>query len=395
MKILYFDAFNGVSGDMLIGSFLDCCISFDYLKEEIEKLKLEDVEIKKEYIRKLGIGATNFEVKFEESINKRSLKEIEKTIRKSELSDKTKKNSIEIFRGLGIAESKVHNIPMAKVHFHEIGAIDTIVDIVGSVICFEKVKPDVIYSSPINVGLGTVRVAHGILPVPAPATTELLKGIPIYSGVIESELTTPTGAAIMSFYVDEFRSLPEIAISKIGYGSGDKDFEESPNVLRLILGNSGSNYLKEEIMEIKTNVDDMNPEIWSDIFEELFNKGALDVNLLNIQMKKNRPGIMLIVLARRKNLDEIIDFIIKNTSTFGVRYSTVNRVKLKRKVKTVDIKYGKVKVKVGYLPGKKIKFAPEYSSCRKIAKEKDIPIIDVYQEANRVFRSLLDSGNEI
>lgn len=395
MKILYFNAFNGISGDMILGSFLDCCISFHHLKGEIEKLGLEGIELEKRAVEKAGIRATKVSIRFKRSTPRRTLSDIEQIINESRLNEVIKEDSIEIFRRLAKAESFVHGISMDKVHFHELGAVDTIADIVGAVSCFNRIEPDAVMCSPINVGAGTIKTEHGVLPVPAPATVELLKGVPVYSSEIKAELCTPTGAAIITFYANEFNQLPELTVDKVGYGAGDRDFEGVPNVLRLMLGVSENDYLHDEIMEVQTNIDDMNPEVWSHIFDKFFEMGALDVNLMDAHMKKNRPGTVLSVLVRRENLQTIIDYILKATSSFGVRYHRTERVKLKREIRTIKTKLGKIEIKVGYLPGGEIKFAPEYNSCRKIAEEKNIPIIEVYQEANRVFQLLLNSDNEI
>lgn len=385
MKILYFEALSGISGDMILGSFVDCCIPFKYLKNEIDKLNLESVKLKKKYVEKSKIRATKIDVLFSESGEHRNLSKIKKIINKSNLDKDVKKDSIEIFTKLTRAEAAVHNTTIEKVHLHEVGAVDAIVDIVGSASCFHKINPDVVLSSPINVGSGIVETAHGILPVPAPATTELLKGVPIYSGDIRTELCTPTGAAIISHYADRFTKLPNIIVDKIGYGAGEKDIENTPNILRLFFGHFEEDFKHEEIAVVETNIDDMNPEFWTQVFERLFELKVLDVYLSPVQMKKNRPGIVLTILVEPENLHSVNKYILNETSSFGVRYFIAKRTILKRETKVLQTKLGKIKIKIGYLSNGKIKFAPEYESCNKLATSKNIPLIQVYHEAYKAF----------
>ena len=267
------------------------------------------------------------------------------------------------------------------------GAIcaDAIVDIVGAVCCFYKINPGTVLSSPINVGSGTVKTAHGILPVPAPATAELLKGVPIYSGDLNTELCTPTGAAIITHYAKGFTKLPNLIVDKIGYGAGEKEFENTPNILRLFLGHLEDDFKHEEIVVVQTNIDDMNPEIYSEVYEKLFGLKALDVYLTPVHMKKNRPGIVLTVLVDRANLRSVNKYILNETSSFGVRYFTANRTILHRETTMLEMELGKVKLKIGYLGDGEIKFAPEYESCKKLATSKNIPLFKIYQEVYKTF----------
>ncbi|GAH48698.1 unnamed protein product, partial [marine sediment metagenome] len=278
------DAFNGISGDMILGSFVDCFIPFGYLKKEIGKLNLKNVKLEKRTIKKSKILATKVNVLFGEVIKPSTLSSIKKIIIKSNLDRDIKKDSIEIFTNLARAEAKVHGTSTNKVHLHEIGAVDAIVDIVGAVCCFYKINPGTVLSSPINVGSGTVKTAHGILPVPAPATAELLKGVPIYSGDLNTELCTPTGAAIITHYAKGYTKLPNLIVDKIGYGAGEKEFENTPNILRLFLGHLEDDFKHEEIVVVQTNIDDMNPEIYSEVYEKLFKLKALDVYLTPVHM---------------------------------------------------------------------------------------------------------------
>ncbi len=385
MKILYFDAFNGISGDMILGSFVDCCVPFGYLKKEIGKLNLRNVKLEKRTIKKSKILATKVNVLFGEVIKPRTLSAIKKIIIKSNLDRDIKKDSIEIFTNLARAEAKVHGTSTDKVHLHEIGAVDAIVDIVGAVCCFYKINPGTVLSSPINVGSGTVKTAHGILPVPAPATAELLKGVPIYSGDLNTELCTPTGGAIITHYAKGFTKLPNLIVDKIGYGAGEKELENTPNILRLFLGHLEDDFKHEEIVVVQTNIDDMNPEIYSEVYEKLFKLKALDVYLTPVHMKKNRPGIVLTVLVDRANLRSVNKYILNETSSFGVRYFTANRTILHRETTMLEMELGKVKLKIGYLGDGEIKFAPEYESCKKLATSKNIPLFKIYQEVYKTF----------
>jgi hypothetical protein len=385
LKILYFEASSGISGDMILGSFVDCCVPFEYLKKEIGKLNLDSVKLKKKSIEKSNIHATKIDVLFSQTSKHRNLSKIKKIINKSKLDKKIKEDSILIFTQLAKAEATIHNTSIDKVHFHEIGSIDSIVDIVGAVSCFHKINPDVVLSSPINVGGGTVKTKHGILPVPAPATAELLKGVPIYSGDVRSELCTPTGAAIIKHYADRFTKLPDIIVDKIGHGAGQKDLENKPNILRLFLGHYEEDFKNEEIAVIETNIDDMNPEIWTQVFEKLFELNVLDVYLTPVQMKKNRPGIVITILVNPEDLHSVNTYILNETSSFGVRYFMAKRTILKREIKVLKTKLGEIKIKIGYLGNGKVKFAPEFDSCNKLAKSKNIPLIQVYQEAYKAF----------
>ena len=385
MKILYFEASSGISGDMILGSFIDCCVPFGYLKKEIGKLNIESVKLKKKSVEKSKIRATKIDVLFSESSEPRNLSTIKKIINKSKLDKKIKEDSILIFTHLARAEATIHNTSIDKVYFHEIGSIDSIVDIVGAVSCFHKINPDIVLSSSINVGSGTVKTKHGILPVPAPATAELLKGVPIYSGDVRTELCTPTGAAIIKHYADRFTKIPDIIVDKIGYGAGQKNLEDKPNILRLFLGHYEEDFKNEEIAVIETNIDDMNPEIWTQVFEKLFELKVLDVYLSPVQMKKNRPGVVLTVLVEPENIHSVNKYILNETSSFGVRYFMAKRTILKRETKVLRTKMGEIKIKIGYLGDGRIKFAPEYKSCNKLATLKNIPLIQVYHEAYKAF----------
>lgn len=380
MKTAYFDCFSGISGDMIIGALLDLGLDLNYLKKELEKLNLKNYKIEAKKIVKNGITSTKFDVteNHKHHHEERSLNEINKLIGNSKLDNEIKNLIKKIFLKIGAAESKIHSKPIDKIHFHEIGAIDTIIDVAGTVIGFKKLGIGKIYCSKLNVGTGFVTFSHGKWPVPAPATAEILKNVPIYHNNIEAELVTPTGAAIITTLADEFGEMPSMKVEKIGYGAGSKDLEQ-PNVLRVFLGemeNSGN----ETINIIETNIDNMNPEIYPYVIDKLMENGALDAYLTSIIMKKGRPAVKLTVLSEIKDTDKLCSIIFDETTTLGVRIYSVQRKKLEREIKTIKTKYGNVRAKISKLDNKIQNIMPEYEDCVRIAKAKKIPLKRVYEE---------------
>jgi uncharacterized protein (TIGR00299 family) protein len=312
------------------------------------------------------------------------LKHIVEIIDNSGLADDIKIKSEKIFERLAEAEAKVHNTTPEKIHFHEVGAIDAIIDIVGSVICLNLLGIDKVYASKIHVGTGFVECAHGKIPIPAPATSELLKNIPIYSTGIQNELTTPTGAAIITTLAQAFGNMPPMILNNTGYGAGSRDLE-IPNMLRVLVGEfSESDYESDTVTIIETNIDDMNPEHYEYLMEQLFEKGALDATLTPIIMKKSRPGLLMTVISPAKILDDLLNIVFSETTTFGVRIRQIERKILKRKIKTVKTRFGKIRVKIGYF-NNQTKAVPEYEDCRRAAKEAGVPIREIYQEAQKNF----------
>jgi len=357
-KIMYFSCQSGISGDMTIGAFL---VS--------------------------GIAATDFKVVLtDHEAHHRNLRTIEGIIEKSRLSDGVKELSKKIFHCLAEAEAKVHNLPIEQIHFHEVGAVDSIVDIVGTVICISLLEVDEIVSSPLSLGRGFVRCAHGLLPVPAPATVEILKGVPVYSKGIEGELVTPTGAAIIRTLVEDYSDMPPMTLEKIGYGAGKKEFA-IPNLLRVFLGqrNVSEEQREEPLISLETNIDDMNPEIYSYLIPLLMERGALDAHLTNIIMKKGRPAVMLSVLCQPENWYELEELIFAETTTLGVRRKTVQRRCLERKILTVETIFGPVRAKAVYQKGRLLRLIPEYEECRQIASEQDLSLQEVY-DINKIWR---------
>lgn len=382
MNAAYFDCFSGICGDMILGALIDLGLDISYLKKELEKLNISGYEIQVKKVKKNHIVCTDVDIIIKDRQSHRSLKDIYDIIDNSQLDKEIKQRSKEIFQKLAQAESKVHNIEINKVHFHEVGAIDSIIDVVGAVIGIKKLQINNVYSSHLPLGKGFIKCSHGTLPVPVPATVEILKDIPVYSTNIRHEMVTPTGAAIITTLTKHFGDMPLMKINHIGYGAG-KTKTEHPNLLRVFLGDLQQGFNVEVTTMIETNIDDMNPEIYGYLVQKLFDNGALDVFFTHIQMKKNRPGVKLSVISSIENVDKLVDIIFTETSTFGVRFYETKRMKLtieKRKVKT---KHGEVTVKIGKRGNQIMTVSPEFEDCKKIADKKDIPLKEVYELAKR------------
>ncbi len=380
----YFDIFSGISGNMVLGALIDAGLSLEILKKELSKLGMdEEYRIESKKVLKNGISATyvNMELKKHEHTH-RSLRDIQELIDKSSISKNVKEKSKNIFFQLAKAESKIHGVDINEIHFHEVGATDAIVDIVGSVIGMELLSIERIKASPIHVGNGFVESAHGKIPVPAPATMELLKGIPIYSIGIKSELTTPTGAAIISTLAEDFGPRPEMQISSTSYGAGTRDLK-IPNLLRLNLGEFvESNFKMDFVDVVEANIDDLNPQFYDYVMEKLFEAGALDVFLTPIQMKKNRPASRITVLVTDELLEEIVKILLTETTTLGVRVTRkIQRYCLERESKIVETKWGKIRIKIAKDRDSILNISPEYEDCRKVSLENNIPLKVVYNSA--------------
>jgi pyridinium-3,5-bisthiocarboxylic acid mononucleotide nickel chelatase len=386
MKSLYFDCFSGVSGDMILGALVDSGVDLETIKRELEKLKLTGYSLKAYKTKRGEISGTKVDVELAETKNDphhhgRHLSEIKKIIEESNLSEEVKKKSLNVFQKIGVAEAEIHNIPLEKVHFHEVGALDSIVDIVGSIVGIVSLNAVKIYASAINTGEGMVKCDHGTMPVPAPATVKLLEGIPCYSSGVKKELATPTGVAILSEMVDEFGSLPPMKIQGSGFGAGGHEIESTPNLLRLIVGEMEEvNGSVENMIMVETNIDDMNPEFYEHISQRLFDAGAVDVFSSPILMKKNRPAQKLSILAPSTVFQKIQKIVFEESTTFGLRYYSVGRALLDRKNVVVETVYGSVNVKVGSLNGEVLQIAPEYEDCKALAKEKQVPLKQIYNE---------------
>jgi len=390
MRIAYFDCFSGISGDMTIAAFLDAGLSFAALTKQIAKLKLKGYELKKSKTFRGAIVGTKFDciARDDSSDSHRSLKEILVIIDKSSLAEKVKKTAKGIFIRIGEAEAKVHGIGRNRdIRLHELGGIDSIIDIVGTAIAIDELGIDEVYASAINLGRATVNTRHGLLPVPAPATLELLKGAPTKISDVESELVTPTGAGILRALSKGFGPSPQMEIAKIGYGAGSRDLPGWPNMLRIMIGEKAHAFREDGIMVIETNIDDMSPQSFEYLFERLLGAGALDVYTTHIQMKKSRPAFKLTALAEPGDLKRISRAIFKETTAIGVRFYEAARFKLERKFVRVKTTYGEIKVKLSGGASGILTASPEYEECVKIARKKNIPLKVIFEEAKNAIKA--------
>lgn len=390
MKLAYFDCFSGVSGDMTLGALVDAGLSADVLRSDLRALQVPGWELTTEKVWKNGMSATYVRVKTEDQQKHRSLSTILEILQNSKLAPSVRERASAIFQKLGEGEAHVHDAPLEKVHFHEVGAVDAIVDIVGACIGFHALGIERFSCSPLNVGGGTAKMAHGVLPVPAPATARLLQGMPTFSNGVQRELVTPTGAAIVATLCDSFGPQPPMTVSAIGYGAGTADLEGQPNVLRIMIGESAeksAHALDEEISIIEANLDDMNPQIYGYVVEKALLAGALDVYTTALQMKKNRPGTLLTILCRPPDAEALMSLIFAETTTFGIRTQRAQRRALQREWVNVSTSFGNVRIKLSRSNGHILHAAPEYDDCRKLAVEKQVPLQQVISEALRSYES--------
>jgi pyridinium-3,5-bisthiocarboxylic acid mononucleotide nickel chelatase len=440
-KTLYFDCFSGASGDMVLGALLDLGLPIEGLRAALGSLAIEYGGVSSERVLRAGVSATKFHVHAEEPAaggshsheagaapphshshehahahdhahghdlshshepadsdtrtpspgsrvprhEHHSLKEIAGYIGRSALSAEGKDRAVHLFERLAEAEAAIHAMPVEKIHLHEVGALDSIIDIVGAVHGLEWVGATSIVSSPLNVGSGTVQCAHGTFPVPAPATVRLLQGVPIYSGAVAAELVTPTGALLVTGYASAFGPLPEMRVERIGYGAGARDFKGNPNVLRLLVGESASQADAERIVSIECEIDDMNPQLFGPLMERLTDAGALDVFYAAVQMKKNRPGTLVTVLGRPDDRETIAGVLFTHTTTIGVRYREMLRDVLDREILTVDTPLGVIRFKVARRGGRVLNAAAEFEDCARVASERGLPIKDVQAIATKAW----------
>ena len=380
MKICYLDAFSGISGDMTVGALIDAGAGDAPLVHILESLDT-GASFRVEKVSRRGVAASKFHVIPGEAKGHRHLKQILELIANSGAPYPVKQNAAAVFQRLGEAEAKVHGIPLAKVHFHEVGAVDSICDIVGACAGFHLLDVDAIYSSALNVGSGTVNTEHGELPVPAPATAELLAGKPIYARGPALELTTPTGAAIAATLAKDFGPLPPMRISSTGYGAGDKDFPEHANVLRVLIGESTDARESTSVAVLEANIDDSSPQVLGYAMERLLEAGALDVTLEYVLMKKNRPGTLVRVIAKPEDRETLAQLMFAETSTLGLRIYPAERRVQARRVIEVETPHGKVRIKISADGA----FAPEYEDCRKLALASGIPLKQILTEANLAY----------
>ncbi|OGU31674.1 MAG: TIGR00299 family protein [Ignavibacteria bacterium GWA2_55_11] len=384
MKIAYFDTFSGISGDMTLGACVSAGVLVDDLRREMTKLDLAGYEIEARHLVRNGMTAVKIDVVISDQPHyHRHLQDILDLIEASGLTARVKKDAQKIFHEIGVAEAKVHNTTLDKVHFHEVGAIDSLVDIVGAAICLEKLGVGAVYSSPVRLGSGgTVKTQHGVMPIPTPATVEILKGYPMVLTEIPEELTTPTGAGFIKALSSGVLSLERLRIEAIGYGAGTKEIPQIPNLLRVMVGELEPGYDHDELVTVETNIDDMNPEIFPFVIERLLSSGAHDAFLIPVLMKKGRPGTLLSVLTDRKNLESVLSIVFRETTTLGVRITPTERRKVKRDVRTVETSFGPTRVKVIVFDGTE-RIAPEFEECKRIALEHNLPLKDVYNTLER------------
>ena len=379
MRICYLDAFSGISGDMLVGALADAGADSAAIADALRSLQA-GVSVSFEKVKRCGIAASKFHVHAEEAPKHRHLSGILKMIDAASLPDRVKQNAAAVFRRLGEAEAAVHQMPIEKVHFHEVGAVDSIADIVGACMGFELLGIDTIYSSPLNLGSGTVKAEHGVMPVPAPATAALVAGKPVYSRGPAVELTTPTGAAVAVTLAQNFGTMPPMKIASVGYGAGDHDFTEQANVLRIFVGEPSGAVEATMVAVIEANIDDSSPQVLGYAVERLLEAGALDATLEPLEMKKGRPGSLLRVIALPEQRMALADVIFAETSTLGLRIYMAERVVQARRWVDVETPHGKVRIKVS-----ERSFAPEYEDCRALARSTGVALKDIIAEANYAY----------
>ena len=421
-KTIYFDCFSGVSGDMFLGALLDLGLPLEGLRDALGSLAIEYGQITAARVLRAGVSATKFgagagddaarhehapaagharahdhahhqgagtagrhEHTQHHHHHHHSLKEIAAAIERSALTREGKDRAIDLFRRLGDAEAAIHAVPLERVHLHEVGALDSIIDIVGAVHAMEWLKADRVTASPLNVGSGTVRCAHGEYPVPAPATARLLEGVPVYAGAVTSELVTPTGALLVTGYASSYGPLPPMRVRAIGYGAGNKDFKGHPNVLRVMVGDAVAASDEETIVVLECEIDDMNPQLFGPLMDRLHDAGALDVFYAPVQMKKNRPGTLVTVVARPTDRARLSGLLFAETTTIGVRYREMQRERLAREIRTVETPLGAIRVKVATRGGRVMNASPEFEDCARIAAARGLPIKEVQAIATKAW----------
>jgi uncharacterized protein (TIGR00299 family) protein len=401
VKVLYFDCFSGASGDMIVGALIDAGIPLEEIRAALGSLSIDGGAVWTERVQRAGIGATKFQVRGEEGCDghhrhaqgggvatethaHRTLTEISTLIDGSRLSAIGKDRAKALFARLGEVEGTIHGTPADKVHLHEVGSLDSIVDIVSTVHALELIGAGRIVASPLNVGSGTIRSAHGLYPVPAPATVRLLEGVPVYSGTQRAEMVTPTGALLITSYATEFGGIPAMKVAKIGYGAGARSFEDTPNVLRVLIGDADA-AVPQSVVVIESEIDDMNPQIFGVVMDKLLAAGALDVFYTPIQMKKNRPGTLLSVIATPGSREPLTATIFRETTTIGVRYREMTRECLDRETQTVTTPFGPVRFKVARRNGEILNASPEFEDCVNLANQHGRPIKEVQAAAIKAF----------
>jgi uncharacterized protein (TIGR00299 family) protein len=396
-RVLYFDCFSGISGDMLLGALIDAGLPIDDLRRALGSLALGDVRIGTKRVLRAGVSATQFTVHEHREHPEhsehhghchRTLKEIYALIDCAALSPAGRDRAKALFQRLAEAEAAVHDMPIDRVHLHEVGALDSIIDIVGAVFALEWVGADRIVCSSLNVGGGTVHSAHGEFPVPAPATVKLLGDAPIYSGTVQRELVTPTGALIARAYAGSFGSIPPMSVERVGYGAGARDHAASPNVLRVLIGRAADRPEADRVTVIECEIDDMNPQIFGVLMDQLYAAGALEVFYVPVQMKKNRPGTLLTVVASPERRTPLAEIVFRETTTIGLRYAEVDRECLRREIVSVETPLGAVRFKLAWRDGRIVNAVPEFDDCARLAAESGQSIKEVQALAAQAYRAL-------
>ena len=383
MRIAYFDCFSGISGNMILGALLDLGVPLHVMEEHLGKLGLESFDMEALPAERAHLAGTHVTVRpREDGTGERNYRDIRKLIEESALDEEIKRSSVLAFRRLAEAEGRIHREEPEQVHFHEVGALDSIVDIVGGFIGIHHLRVDRVYASRIPLGRGMIECRHGKIPVPAPATVDLLKGVPVCDSGVEAELVTPTGAAWITTLTNQFGTLPDMHIEQVGYGVGDRDLGSIPNMLRILLGRAKPAFIQDRVMVVETDIDDMNPELFEPLMEKLFDTGALDVSLVPIQRKKNRPGVTVRAICEESRRRDVVETILQESTSIGVRYFPVQREKLDRRIEEVDTPFGRVKVKISEsAQGRIHHVSPEYEDCRRIGTKARVPVMRVYEEA--------------
>jgi len=384
MRIAYLDCFSGISGDMCLGALVDAGVPLDAMREALATLPLSGYELRAAKVKRAGIAATRVEVVLTDQVHEhRGLREVLDVVCAGKLGARVEERACEVFRNLAAAEARVHDIDPDRVHFHEVGAVDAICDVVGAVVGLDRLGAEEVRFGTVYVGGGTVRAAHGILPVPAPATAELLKGVPTAGGPVPFELTTPTGAALLKTLGAPSPQWPAMRIERLGYGAGARDTPELPNVLRVAVGECGTGAQTESdvVWCLEVNLDDMTGEEIGFCTERLLQDGALDVFATPIQMKKGRPAVKLSVLCQPEGLGRMEEALWRHTTTLGMRRALLQRSKLRRRTETVQTPWGEVRVKLAFLGKELVRCEPEYEDCRAIAEREGLPLREVYRKA--------------
>ncbi len=382
--IAYLDCFSGISGDMLLGALLDAGLSLDDLRADLARLPLSGYEVTAEKVTRQGLAATRAVVSVGPEQVNRGLQDILSIIDRASLPQQVAQPASRAFTRLAEAEARVHNRRLDEIHFHEVGAVDAIVDVVGACCGLHRLSITEVHASPLPLGGGWVETAHGRLPVPAPATAELLREVPVYGGPVEAELVTPTGAAILTTICRSFGPMPAMTVRRVGCGAGSRDLPH-PNLLRIFVGETRAQLLEQGLVVLETNLDDMNPEFFEYLMDGLFAAGALDVFYTPIVMKKSRPAALVSVLAEPALADGLSEIIFRETTTLGVRRYQVSRRCLEREWREVETQYGRVRVKVGKIGPEIVTAAPEYEDCRRLAQQAGVPVKAVYQAAQQAF----------